>query len=571
MRKRIWIPLLCLASLLGAGWWAHTQVPHWIAEYIHEKYPYLQVQGDVVIDYPRVTVTQVQVDKPWVQGVVSKVTVDLDKNVWVRGGDLKVFISKRPEGDGAGGASSITLQDVRLDKVTIEHAKATAVVTAFQIDGDQYCFERAVVEVRDDRIPQQLFQGTPRVTATDTCVKKDKTKIEFGELRTDIVMPDILPKMGGTQPVSLFDVEVNLIEEYVKASGFHVGGDYYVSGDLISVAYKDGLLFVDTDRVKTNHTWIAPSPKSFKELHLAIPLEGDDMARVAWGSAGLLFDLEDSHVEGEEECSEWVASLPLPVSPALEGMADNFKGVLRFEIQAKPVPHVEIKHSCYYNCGKSPIRELKYPFEYEVYHADGRSRFTRRTGPNTKDWTALEAIPIPVVNAFLRLEDPSFAVHRGILTASLKVALDRNLKAGEFRLGGSTITQQLAKNLWLRRHKTIGRKVEEAFLTIALESCLEKNEILELYLNVVEFGDDLYGIGPATWYYFNHSPEKLTVEESYFLAYLLRNPRNVTLPVDGGLEKARKYMAILARNELISKSLVPLDGLEDLSDWVPTE
>jgi membrane peptidoglycan carboxypeptidase len=166
------------------------------------------------------------------------------------------------------------------------------------------------------------------------------------------------------------------------------------------------------------------------------------------------------------------------------------------------------------------------------------------------------------------MEDPSFLSHRGILTASLKVALEQNMAKGYFFRGGSTITQQLAKNLWLKRHKTVGRKVEEAFLTMALESCLTKTEILELYLNVVELGPDVYGIGPALKHYFNKGPGEMSLDEAYYLAGLLPRPQGAKPPYEGGLEQARKRMARLAANGLLDEDLVPTtENKYDISDW----
>jgi len=564
---RIGFIFLCL---IGFGW-VYTQTPRWVADYIHEKYPHLTVQGVVTIDYPHVHLTQVRVDKDWVFGTLDQVTVDTSKNIWIRGGDLTV-IQGPPTKDPKGTTGGAKIQEVQLDSVEVHHTKLTALIHDFKVLERAYCFDKAVVSVHDPRVPKQLFEGYPTVSAYDGCLTRDKSVLELKSLEALVKLPETLPKVGGAQNVRLSDLEVNLVEERVKAAQFQLGEDYYIRGGDLSITHTGQTIHVNMTVVETNHTWIAPSSKRFENLHLTVPLDPEKQTRVRWGTGvGLFFNLEEVHVEGDEECSDWVQSLPLPTSPALAEAASNFKGRMKFEVQTQPIPHVALKYGCYYNCGKSPVQELRYPFEYEVYRADGRTIYTRKTGPGTSEWTPLEAIPIPVVNAFLRLEDPSFARHRGILTASLTVALDRNLKAQGFRLGGSTITQQLAKNLWLKRHKTIGRKVEEAFLTIALESCLQKDEILELYLNAVEFGDNLYGIGPATWYYFDHSPEDLTVDEAYFLAYLLRNPRNVTHPKDGGLIKARKYMAVLARNKLITDMFVPLDGYTNLSDWVVVE
>jgi len=100
------------------------------------------------------------------------------------------------------------------------------------------------------------------------------------------------------------------------------------------------------------------------------------------------------------------------------------------------------------------------------------------------------------------------------------------MKLGKFFRGGSTLTMQLAKNLWLSRTRTIGRKVQEAILTVALESTLPKDKILELYLNVVEFGPDIYGIGPASRTLLHKEPMTLSIPESLYLVLRLPAPNN---------------------------------------------
>ncbi len=104
-------------------------------------------------------------------------------------------------------------------------------------------------------------------------------------------------------------------------------------------------------------------------------------------------------------------------------------------------------------------------------------------------------------------------------------AFKENLQKKTFKRGGSTITQQLAKNMFLTPEKTIIRKVKEALITRELERTLTKNEILERYLNLVEFGENIYGIKSAAQYYFKKQPSQLTVLESAFLAILLPNPK----------------------------------------------
>ncbi|HEX7604239.1 MAG TPA: biosynthetic peptidoglycan transglycosylase, partial [Polyangiaceae bacterium] len=100
-----------------------------------------------------------------------------------------------------------------------------------------------------------------------------------------------------------------------------------------------------------------------------------------------------------------------------------------------------------------------------------------------------------------------------------------NLKAGRFVRGASTITMQLAKNLFLSREKTVSRKLEELILATYLEKTFRKEELMELYLNVIEFGPDLYGVRAAGMHYFGRRPEELNLAECLFMSSLLPRPR----------------------------------------------
>lgn len=170
----------------------------------------------------------------------------------------------------------------------------------------------------------------------------------------------------------------------------------------------------------------------------------------------------------------------------------------------------------------SPSR-YRGPFTYQAYTED-RERFDRTTGPSTGSWTSLEDISPYLTHAVVAEEDTLFYRHDGMVLSRLGTALKHNLKAGTFRFGASTITMQLAKNLFLERSKTLGRKLQEVFFTWYLERYFTKDEILELYLNVIEFGPNLYGIGPASRYYFGRPPTELNLMESVFLVKLLPSP-----------------------------------------------
>ncbi len=147
-----------------------------------------------------------------------------------------------------------------------------------------------------------------------------------------------------------------------------------------------------------------------------------------------------------------------------------------------------------------------------------------RLCPGSLNYVPLSQISKYVQKAIILSEDSLFYQHKGFDWQSIEKSAKENLAKGKIKRGGSTITQQLAKNLYLSKEKSLFRKLAEAFITLQIEKNLTKKEILEKYLNVIEFGKNIYGIKAAAEYYFNKKPSQLDVIESSFLAMLLPNP-----------------------------------------------
>lgn len=139
-------------------------------------------------------------------------------------------------------------------------------------------------------------------------------------------------------------------------------------------------------------------------------------------------------------------------------------------------------------------------------------------------WTPYSAISPAAKRAVLVAEDVNFFSHHGFALDEMQNALSDALRDGEIPRGASTITQQLAKNLWLSRSRSPLRKAKEAVLTWQLERRLPKRRILELYLNVVEFGPGIYGVGAASHHYFGKPASELDDTEAAQLAAVLPNP-----------------------------------------------
>lgn len=139
-------------------------------------------------------------------------------------------------------------------------------------------------------------------------------------------------------------------------------------------------------------------------------------------------------------------------------------------------------------------------------------------------FTPLAVLPPAVPTAVVWIEDSTFWAHGGVDWQRLRTAASRDLQAGRYRVGASTITMQLARTLLLSRDRHLLRKAREITYALALERRWEKSRILEAYLNEVDFGRGLRGIGPAACYYFGVSPTDLTKRQAWELATILKSP-----------------------------------------------
>ena len=163
-----------------------------------------------------------------------------------------------------------------------------------------------------------------------------------------------------------------------------------------------------------------------------------------------------------------------------------------------------------------------------------------------QQWVPYSRISPELKRAVLVAEDSAFWQHDGVDLDQLKESIETNLERGSFARGGSTITQQLAKNLYLSPARTPGRKLRELIIARRLEATLSKQRILELYLNVVEWGDGVYGAESAARLYFRRPASSLDRAQSALLAAALVNPR-VLQPGQPNARLLRRQRIILRR------------------------
>lgn len=159
---------------------------------------------------------------------------------------------------------------------------------------------------------------------------------------------------------------------------------------------------------------------------------------------------------------------------------------------------------------------------------NSRLDIMREKNPNAKlkhQWVPYNKISSHLKRAILVSEDDKFVDHEGFDWEGIQKALEKNQKKGKVVAGGSTISQQLAKNLFLSGERSLFRKGEEAIITVMLEWVMDKERILEIYLNVIEWGDGVFGAEAAARHYFGVSANQLSAEQSARLAAMVPRPR----------------------------------------------
>ncbi|HCM40809.1 MAG: hypothetical protein A2Z97_06060 [Bdellovibrionales bacterium GWB1_52_6] len=176
-------------------------------------------------------------------------------------------------------------------------------------------------------------------------------------------------------------------------------------------------------------------------------------------------------------------------------------------------------------CSGTDVSKLKN--SYPVVHYRGKTVPARITLQKSAppDWTSVGQVSRVAIGAIVVSEDWAFYQHGGFDANQMKLALEQDIEERRFARGASTITQQVAKNIFLESDKNIVRKIKELIIAVQLEKMFKKNKILEIYLNIAEWGEGIYGIRAAARHYFGKPPSELSPKEGAFLAMLLPSPK----------------------------------------------
>jgi membrane peptidoglycan carboxypeptidase len=230
-------------------------------------------------------------------------------------------------------------------------------------------------------------------------------------------------------------------------------------------------------------------------------------------------------------------------------------GLLHDPATLEVIQHIDFKRPA-----KAPpeVLRLRGSFPHEVT-TNSDAKKVILVAPESEDFIAFSDAPALFFRALLIAEDSGFYGHPGIDLTELPKAIARNIERGGAVRGASTITQQLAKNLFLSREKSLQRKLRELSYAFLLESTLGKQRILEIYINIIEWGPGLYGLRPASRHYFDKEPQALSPREIAFLVSLIPGPVKYQRSIKGG-EVTTGF------DTLVNNLLVKLRSVDALSE-----
>ncbi len=232
------------------------------------------------------------------------------------------------------------------------------------------------------------------------------------------------------------------------------------------------------------------------------------------------------------DCQRVLNAIPTELAPYLEGykVQGTFDTDIQLDIDWRDLDatqldgNVGIRHCKVTDEPDDSPKRLEQEFEHTV-EVDEDQWISFDVGPSNDEFVPLDQISPYLIKSIMTTEDSAFYQHHGFIPSEFRTALINNLKAGKFVQGASSITMQMVKNVLLYRDKTLARKLQELFLTWHVENTLTKDRILEIYLNVIEYGPGLYGIGPAAYHFFGKKPKDLSPVEAAFFSTILPSPK----------------------------------------------
>lgn len=413
-------------------------------------------------------------------------------------------------------------------------------------------YKDSVLSIRDINTENARIRDSKFNTRTKLGTIKSIIRIapDTGVRRTSINIPKF--------DIEIPNVEANFNIEYIQLNSIQAknvnltskDGTVKLEANSISQHRQNGFVLVYGAQVIAN--------KSEAELHIDnIEIQKDFISKDKFNlnNISVLYDLQttagigqigntqfsagllpNKHIHINAKCSDVMRSFPNSWNPTFNNA--EALGVIDASLSISDDNYVDLslEQNCIFISTSNQIsssalaKPMLLTFE--------RSK-PQLVGPGTKNWIPIDMISEYMTKSLLITEDAAFFQHTGVDPNAIEFAINEYIKNGPQR-GGSTITMQLAKNLWLGPERTIQRKVEEVFLAFHLETTLHKHRILEWYMNCIEFGPNVFGIHDAALHYFGSHPIELTLKQSLFLSSILPRPKDEYF-INGILRDSTEY------------------------------
>ena len=280
---------------------------------------------------------------------------------------------------------------------------------------------------------------------------------------------------------------------------------------------------------------------------------------------------------GETPANTFFAALPEGMFNTLEGMQGQ--GTLKYRmhlaLDMNQVDSLEFrsgltpKNFRITRMGREDLNQLNQDFRYTAYNDKGDSIKTFKVGPSNPNFVPYGNVSSYLKAAIMTAEDPRFLMHKGFMEKAFVKSAIQNIKEKRFARGGSTISMQLVKNVFLTRQKTVTRKIEEALIVWLLENTglVSKQRMFEVYLNIIEWGPKVYGVQDAAEFYFAKEPIDLNLSESLYLASIIPRPRRYQGSFNqyGEMRGSARYFHRLIADLMLRKGLISDDARNSLS------
>lgn len=473
----------------------------------------------------------------------------------------------------ASGRASVTLEELRLSDRSMPSVKAASIRSDVVVERDPTGRSlRFPVTLELESLGAQL---TPQIAVAGVDGRVTLTDAELSEIAVDLAggfsdrddgrdAPHLWTLAGrlrrdlseGALDVSMEAFTLGRVPDVlarlplVESEGATLGGR-------VALVFGAGLARAEgqvrIDGLNVAHPVLAHEPVRDVGFDLGFAVEIDPRkpsvvlhyARVARRGVELRLEGELSHPSERSDrhyrlhaevlptpCQEVLEAIPGALVPSLQGfeLGGSFELAVDVDVDFADLDALVLDGGV--GIGGCRVEErppraaaerLAGGFTHRVTMRDGQVRAIHLY-PGSGTYTPLALISPYMVQAVLTTEDGGFWRHDGFLPSQFRTALQRNLEAGHVRLGASTITMQMVKNVLLSHERTLARKLQEMILTWYVETALTKERIMELYLNVVELGPGIYGVTRAAEHYFGKHPSELTPPEAAYLALMLPSP-----------------------------------------------